>query len=78
MGFATILVPQAGSQGIPAVPQGSAHCVEKVPPPYCICGLLQHHCTIPSKAALLTTCFTHQLSGIGGVGGADGAASEAG
>lgn len=82
MGFATIPVPPSRFLGFSNSPGHLARAQhtmwERFHPLVAFVGLLQHHFTIPSKAALLPTSFTHLLFGVGGVGGAVGAASEAG
>lgn len=83
MGFATIPVPPSRFPGPYSNSPGhlprAQHTVRKrFHSLVAFVGFLQHYSTIPSKAALLATCFTHLLPGVGGVGGAVGAASEAG
>lgn len=83
MGFATIPVPPSRFPGHYSnspwhLPRAQHAVWKRLHPLIAFVGFLQHHSTVPSKAALLTTCFTHQLFGVGGVRGAVGAAGEAG
>lgn len=83
MGFATIPVPPSRFPGHYSnspwhLPRAQHTVWKRLHPLIAFVGFLQHHSAVPSKAALLTTCFTHQLFGVGGVRGTVGAAGEAG